>query len=146
MSGHTKGPWEAEPMTGRGAWVRGASGEWAALACGDSDLTAEANARLIAASPALLEALIELSEVFALDGECSMERFERLAEMFRKDTGYLAPGKDQPMGGAHQPDGADLRRIYDDWFAAKVTRARAAIALATSDTPSPRAQSERSGG
>lgn len=80
---------------------------------------------------ALLKALDDLQDVFAREGECSMERFERLAGMFYRDTGYLAPGKDQPMGGADQPDGDELRRIYDDWFSAKVTRAREAISKAT---------------
>ena len=132
--GHTDGPWvirrDIDGLTILGGpnneaiwciagYLPGGSGEM------------EANARLIAAAPCLLAALNDLQDVFARDGECSMERFERLAEMFRRDTGYLAPGKDQPMGGADQPDGDDLRRIYDDWFAAKVTRARAAIAKAT---------------
>lgn len=43
-------------MTGRGAWIKGENGNWAALSCGETDLEAEANARLIAASPDLLEA------------------------------------------------------------------------------------------
>lgn len=64
---HTPGPWNAEPMTGRGAWVKGSSGEWAALSCGDTDATAEANARLIAAAPDLLAALKKI--VFDWDGE-----------------------------------------------------------------------------
>lgn len=60
MSGarFTPGPWMAEPMTGRGAWVKGESGEWAALSCGNTDAIAEANARLIAAAPDMYEALI----------------------------------------------------------------------------------------
>ncbi len=83
-----------------------------------------------ASSAPLLEALESLADLFAQDGENSLDRFERLAAMFRKDTGYLAPGKDQPMGGADQPDGDELRAIYDAWFAAKVTAARAAISSA----------------
>lgn len=73
------------------------------------------------------EALNDLQDVFARDGECSMERFERLAEMFRRDTGFMAPGKDPGMCGPQQPEGAELREIYDAWFAAKVTRARTAL-------------------
>ncbi|VDC49732.1 hypothetical protein [Brevundimonas mediterranea] len=74
----------------------------------------------------LAKALDTLQDLFAREGECSMERFERLAEMFRKDTGYLAPGKDPGML-SQQPEGEELRRIYDDWFAAKIVSARAAL-------------------
>ena len=88
-----------------------------------------ANAQDVTAE--LLAASTELADVFAHDGESSFDRFERLAAMFRKDTGYLAPGKDQPMCGPDQPDGDELRAIYDAWYLAKVTRARAAIAKAT---------------
>jgi hypothetical protein len=92
--------------------------------------TQEAHAHLIAAAPRLFKALAELSDLFALPGENSVERFERLAAMFRKDTGYLAPGKDQPMCGPDQPDGNELRAIYDAWYQAKIDRARAALASA----------------
>lgn len=54
---HTPGPWAAEPMTGRGAWIKAENGTWTALSCGDTDLEAEANARLIAAAPELLAAV-----------------------------------------------------------------------------------------
>jgi len=53
---HTPGPWIAEPGGGRGAWIKGQTGEWSALACGDTDETAAANARLIEAAPDLLAA------------------------------------------------------------------------------------------
>lgn len=53
----TPGPWTAEPGGGRGAWVKGANGEWAALACGDSDERAAHNAAAIATLPELYEAL-----------------------------------------------------------------------------------------
>lgn len=72
------------------------------------------------------KALDALQDLFAREGECSMGRFERIAEMFRKDTGYLAPGKDPGML-SQQPKGEELRRIYDDWFAAKIADARAAL-------------------
>jgi len=87
------------------------------------DLTAE-----------LLTALDELQDVFAREDESSVERFDRLAAMFDRDTGYMAPGKSRPMHRCDQPDGPELHRIYDEWFAAKVTRARAAIAKATGET------------
>lgn len=57
MGEHTQGPWQAEANAGRGAWIKGSTGEWAALSCGDTDERARANARLIAAAPDLLAAL-----------------------------------------------------------------------------------------
>ena len=54
----TPGPWSREVGAGRGAWIAGANMHgWAALACGNTDAEAEANARLIAAAPELYEAL-----------------------------------------------------------------------------------------
>lgn len=44
---HTATPWVAEPGAKRGAWIKGATGEWSALACGDTDESAAANAALI---------------------------------------------------------------------------------------------------
>lgn len=63
MSKHTPGPWVAEPGGGKGSWVKGSTGEWAALACGDTSESAEANARLIAAAPDMLKALRPFAEV-----------------------------------------------------------------------------------
>ena len=90
---------------------------------------ASAQARIDAAearADRLAKALEALQDLFAREGECSMERFERIAEMFRKDTGYLAPGKDPGML-SQQPEGDELRRIYDDWYAGKIKTARAAL-------------------
>lgn len=50
MTEHTKEPWQAEPETGRGAWIKGATGEWSALSCGDNDESGKANARRICAA------------------------------------------------------------------------------------------------
>jgi hypothetical protein len=52
---HTPGPWVAEPQVGKGAWVKGSDGQWAALSCGTDDANGAANARLIASAPDLLE-------------------------------------------------------------------------------------------
>lgn len=60
LFGTTPGPWKAESDGGRGAWVKGAMGEWAALACGDTDISANAHARAIAQVPAML-ALVEMA-------------------------------------------------------------------------------------
>ena len=82
----------------------------------------------------LLEALESLADLFARDGETSIDRFERLAAMFHRDTGFLAPGKDAPAAGAMQPDDDELRRIYDDWYNAKIIAARTAISNARSNS------------
>lgn len=93
----------------------------------DLRLLLSERAELLATVERMRGALDELQDVFAHENECSMDRFERLAEMFRKDTGFMAPGKDRGVGSADQPDGPELHRIYDAWFSAKVTRARAAL-------------------
>jgi hypothetical protein len=64
--GHTPGPWRAEQLDGAAGpnerpWVRGATG-YAALACGDTQAEAVANARLIADAPKLLRQRDELLE------------------------------------------------------------------------------------
>lgn len=79
------------------------------------------------------EALQELTDMFALEDECSIGRFDRLAEMFRRDTGFMAPGKDRGVGSVDQPDGDELRAIYDAWFVAKVTRARARLSASSTE-------------
>lgn len=84
------------------------------------------------ASAELVVALQELADVFALSGESSVARFDRLAAMFHRDTGYMAPGKDQPASGVvSSADRDGLNALYDAWYQAKVDRARAALAKAT---------------
>lgn len=43
---HTPVPWTREPGGSRGSWI-GNDGHWSALACGDNDFAASANAALI---------------------------------------------------------------------------------------------------
>lgn len=61
----TPGPWVAE-NAGRGGWIKGSTGEWSALACGDA---ADANARLITAAPDLLASVKQLLAVYWGDGD-----------------------------------------------------------------------------
>lgn len=65
----TPGPWKAEPQAGKGAWIAGPSGEWAALSCGTNDERGAANAAFIASArtwvPALLDALSSAREEIA---------------------------------------------------------------------------------
>lgn len=100
----------------------------------DVDGEGAVNAALIAAAPELYEALDGVEQLFALHGETSIERFERIAAQFYSDTGLLAPGKDAPAAG-NQPDHPERRAAYDTWINAKVDRARAALAKARGETP-----------
>ncbi len=87
-----------------------------------------------AAQAELVEALKTVTNLFALPGENSVERFDRLARWFYRDTGYMAPGKDQPRSGVvASADRDDLNRIYDEWFAGKVANARATLAKLGAD-------------
>ena len=62
----TPGPWVPE-KGGRGAWIKGATGEWAALSCADTDDQADANATFIATfDPPTVIAL--LARIEALEG------------------------------------------------------------------------------
>lgn len=87
MSKHTPGPWVAEPVGGKGSWVKGSTGEWAALACGDTSESAEANARLIAAAPDMLEALNAIQRLEFAGSCCGCstdEAFDEAQEIARK--------------------------------------------------------------
>lgn len=55
---HTPGPWRREPGVAQGAWIKGSTGEWVALACGDTPERALANGSLIAAAADLLGACV----------------------------------------------------------------------------------------
>lgn len=55
----TPTPWTAEPGGKRGSWIKGTTGEWAALACGDTDESARANAALIVRAVNSHAALVE---------------------------------------------------------------------------------------
>jgi hypothetical protein len=73
IAAHTPGPWEAEPVelgTSERPWVgRLAEHQYSALACGNDQAEAIANARLIAAAPELLAALQLFVEGYDPDKE-----------------------------------------------------------------------------
>lgn len=71
----TPGPWVAEQDGGKGSWVKGVTGEWAALSCGDTDESANANAHLIAAAPVLYAALDELVSTIIIDDDEGLATF-----------------------------------------------------------------------
>jgi hypothetical protein len=137
--GHTPGPWKA--VLQYGSWmVRQDPANWNGrgyqhIATFPADRKGThygdmfaANARLIAAAPDLYEALVDLEELFARDGESSNDRFERVAALFLRDTGVLAPGKDDPFSGLVD---VERRDRFEAWYARRAERARAALASAT---------------
>lgn len=133
MSGHTPGPLVIVEDE-----IDGCFNIHRADAQGDLlDITGvafeEADATLYAAAPDLLEAVKLVTEFFGLPGETSLERFERVAEVFYRETRIMAPGKDAPMD-SDQPEPDERRRIYDEWSAARIEKARAAIAKAEGRT------------
>jgi hypothetical protein len=81
----------------------------------------------------LREALSGVEFIFSRPGEDSVERFERLAAAFYRDTGVMMPGKDAPAAGG-QPDIEERRKKYDAWIDAKIERARSALLLSTGGT------------
>ena len=90
-AGHTPGPWRAEEGTGRGAWIMGSTGEWSALACGDTDESARANAQLIAAAPDLYEAALAAKNLLIKDlEEPGRTVFWQLVSALRA-AGWVAP-------------------------------------------------------
>ena len=63
LEGVTPGPWEAE-KGGRGSWIKGSTSEWAAMGCGDTDASADANSEHIARmDPATVRELVRLARV-----------------------------------------------------------------------------------
>ena len=97
-------------------------GQDEAYECGRRRGTTECNAEILAA--------LRWREQFeARDGEGSNDRFERVAEIFHRDTGYLMPGKDCRVNSMEE-----RQQAWEEWLRAGSERARAAIAKATGDT------------
>jgi hypothetical protein len=74
----------------------------------------------------LLAALQSLETLFMRPGESSLEHFERVGEVFHRETGYLRPGKDSRT---HDPE--EREEAWGKWRDDRLARARAAIATAT---------------
>lgn len=65
---HTPTPWSAEFSGGRGAWIKGANSEWSALACGDTDDSANHNAAFIVRAVNAHEELVAALKQIASQG------------------------------------------------------------------------------
>lgn len=81
---YTPTPWFAEPKVGRGAWIKGKTGEWTALACGDTDKSAVANAQIITRAVNSYDKMVlVLQELSRCEG-CSVASTEILASRVRQ--------------------------------------------------------------
>lgn len=97
-------------------------GQDEAYQCGRKRGALECNAELLAA-------LVWREQFEAREGEGSNDRFERIAEIFLRETGYLRPGKDCRV------ESMEVRQqAWEEWLRAGTERARAAIAKATGAT------------
>lgn len=70
----------------------------------------------------LRDALAGLEMLYERPGEDSIEQFERIGDVFYKQTGYLRPGKDCRL---HDPDVRSA--VWRKWIDAKIDAARAAL-------------------
>lgn len=93
---HTPGPWYADKIKDRNAYKIFPHGSIHALltvagpvhdGAHPYALAAEANARLIAAAPEILQSLIEISNYFDVDGYCPDEVSQRYHAAIAKATG-----------------------------------------------------------
>ena len=63
------------------------------------------------------------------DGEDSSESYDRVASLFHKETGYMAPGKD--VAAAMNPSKEDMderQPAWDKWCASHIAQARRILA------------------
>lgn len=75
--------------------------------------------------PELLEALVWREQFEPRDGEDSTARFDRIADVFYRETGHLRPGKDCRL------ESPEVRQAaWDEWMEAGRVRVRAAILAA----------------
>lgn len=75
---------------------------------------------------ALVDALRWSEQFNRRPGEGYTECFERIGEVFYRETGQLRPGKDaSPMAGASMEE---RQALWDEWIAAGIARGRAALA------------------
>ena len=101
----------------------------------EAERTAAQIAAALNAYADLLAVLQEVGEWFALT-KPPLDQWEDLAEEFRKETGFLRPGKSYPMAaGLDEEREAERNAAWKDWSerrrADMIARVRSAIAKAT---------------
>lgn len=99
----------------------------------DARLTSEQVAALMRKvwlAPRMLAALQWFEMLQERPGENSLQRFERVADVFRRDTGYLRPGKDCTL---YSPE--ERLAVWDEWVQQHIGEARAILAEAEGRSP-----------
>jgi hypothetical protein len=84
----------------------------------------ETLSRRVAELEGALRALVEL---YALPGESNSDRFERVAELYNRETGRYAPGKDVPFAAHDDEAYEDRIAQWEAWYAARAAKGRAAL-------------------
>jgi hypothetical protein len=49
----------------------------------------------------------------------SIERFEVVAALYYRDTGFLRPGKSEPVGSYRDPNSDENRERFEQWVATR---------------------------
>jgi hypothetical protein len=140
---HTPGPWHLQPTSEGGFSIEkdgaGHAGGVLVLCSRNPHLRlpeeSAANGRLISAAPELLYVAEELGAWFGLT-KPPLDQWEELAEEFHKETGFMRPGKDYPMGaGLDEEREAERNATWKAWAEKRrtemIARLRAAIRKAT---------------
>jgi len=83
---------------------------------------------LTEAMGAVLSAAIRIDGRCAQDGEGPLDRFERMAALFQKETGFMAPGKDSPAAGyAGEAHERERQEAWKAWSNAPFDELRTAL-------------------
>lgn len=90
---------------------------------------------LLSRLAALEGALNGLVCLYAMPGESNFDRFERVAAMFYRETGLLAPGKDSSAASSDSTSYEHRIERWEAWYAERVENARALLEPRTAAQP-----------
>jgi len=85
-------------------------------------------AAVTAERDALRSALLGVEELHFREGENANARFERIGEVFYRETGYLRPGKSESPHTWHPGKDEEREAAFTDWTKKRINAARAALA------------------
>lgn len=110
------------------AWLRvQPTGAYEMVGCICHTFSERAVAEERARADAVVKAAEAIEVLFKRPDESANDHFERRAEQFRRDTGILAPGKDQATLGSRHTD-TERQAAYAAWNQALITRYHTALA------------------